>query len=467
MINQNSQFFAILTNVGLAKQANADALGVPWKISQMGIGDANDTDPIPDAAQTRLINEWRRAPLNALGIDPNNPAIIVAEQVIPADVGGKWIREIALYDSDGDMVAVANCAPSFKPLLAQGSGRTQVVRLNMQVTNSSNVELKIDPCVVLATREYVDRMRLQVLGELATHVIRVESSRRLTRDDMGLVLIDAHSGPREITLPLSSSVSTADVLLQRIDNGGTRVRVSTSGIDTIRFHTHLRIEGYPFFVLMGAGDWWHLRSDGQGSWWLIGRFDNTPVGQPVMETTLAFPPGGYGAPNGTLLARAEWPWLWDHAQRSGMLIDDEDYKGREGCWRRGDGKTTFRLPDVRGEFLRILDEKREVDPDREAGGWQDGTWIRTVAQEWTGSDVIDRQYTIGTSYANPDGRISTGIGGPFPAGAVPPSGDGVIAPEVGDNVIRGQSAIDGQYPVNNWIRFRSRNIAYPARIKLI
>lgn len=165
MINQNSQFFAILTNVGLAKQANADALGVPWKIAQMGIGDANDTDPVPSAAQTKLINEWRRAPLNSLKVDPTNSAIIIAEQVIPADVGGKWIREIALYDSDGDMVAVANCAPSFKPLLAQGSGRTQVVRLNMQVNNSGNVDLKIDPSVVLATRAYVDQKIVEELNK--------------------------------------------------------------------------------------------------------------------------------------------------------------------------------------------------------------------------------------------------------------------------------------------------------------
>ncbi|WP_443701224.1 phage tail protein, partial [Pseudomonas sp.] len=166
MINQNSQFFAILTNVGVAKQVNADALGVPWKIAQMGVGDANDTDPIPSATQTKLINERRRAPLNQLKVDPANSAVIIAEQVIPAEVGGFWIREIALYDTDGDMVAVANCAPSFKPLLTQGSGRTQVVRLNMQVSNSSNVELKIDPSVVLATRDYVDSRILEELYKL-------------------------------------------------------------------------------------------------------------------------------------------------------------------------------------------------------------------------------------------------------------------------------------------------------------
>lgn len=160
MVDQNSQFYAILTNVGAAKQANADALGIAWKIAQMGVGDANDTEPTPNASQISLINEWRRAPLNQLKIDEKDSSIIVAEQVIPAEVGGRWIREIGLYDADGDLVAVANCPPTYKPLLNQGSGRTQVVRMNLVVSSSGNVELKIDPSVVLATREWVT-------GELA------------------------------------------------------------------------------------------------------------------------------------------------------------------------------------------------------------------------------------------------------------------------------------------------------------
>ncbi|AZZ76621.1 phage tail protein [Pseudomonas sp. RU47] len=172
MIDANSQFFAILTNVGMAKQANADALGIPWKLTEMGVGDANPNgladppNPVPSAIQTKLLNEWRRKPLNQLKIDPVNPAVIIAEQIIPADEGGKWIREIGLYDADGDLVAVANCAPSFKPLLSQGSGRTQVVRMNFVVSNTGNITLKIDPAVVLATREYVDSRLLDELSRL-------------------------------------------------------------------------------------------------------------------------------------------------------------------------------------------------------------------------------------------------------------------------------------------------------------
>src|SRR5450830_233810 len=165
MIDQNSQFFAILTAVGEAKQANATALGLSWTFAQMGVGDANDTDPIPNRAQTKLINEWRRAPVNQVRPDSANPNIIITEQVIPADVGGKWIRELALYDADGDMVAVANCAPSFKPLLVQGTGKTQVIRMNFIVASTANIVLKIDPAVVLATRFYVDSSIINVLPE--------------------------------------------------------------------------------------------------------------------------------------------------------------------------------------------------------------------------------------------------------------------------------------------------------------
>lgn len=156
MIDRNSQFMAILTNVGAAKLANANALGIPWNLTALGVGDANDTDPVPNANQTKLINERRRAPLNQLRVDPVNAAVIIAEQVIPADIGGWWIREIGLYDADGDLVAVSNCAPSFKPALDQGSGRTQIVRMNFIVSSIANIVLKIDPAVVLATREYVD-----------------------------------------------------------------------------------------------------------------------------------------------------------------------------------------------------------------------------------------------------------------------------------------------------------------------
>lgn len=177
MTDQDSQFFAILTAVGEAKQANADALGVPWTFAQMGVGDANETKPIPSRTQTKLINERRRAPLNQVKVDPKNASVIIAEQIIPESIGGWWIREIGLYDAAGDLVAVANCAPTFKPLLSQGSGRTQIIRINLIVSNTSNIELKIDPAVVLATREYVDTGFLPLKGGTLTGSLNLIESR--------------------------------------------------------------------------------------------------------------------------------------------------------------------------------------------------------------------------------------------------------------------------------------------------
>ncbi|MCE8023669.1 phage tail protein [Billgrantia aerodenitrificans] len=159
MINENSTFGGFLTDIGEAKQANANALGIPWKLTHMLIGDANGTDPVPEHDQTQLINQRHRAAINQLSVDSDNPAILIAEVVLPPNVGGWWIRELGLEDEDGDFVAVANCPPSYKPLLAQGSGRNQVVRMHLVLSNTANVQLKIDPSVVLATRKYVDDQR--------------------------------------------------------------------------------------------------------------------------------------------------------------------------------------------------------------------------------------------------------------------------------------------------------------------
>nr|WP_044068387.1 phage tail protein [Escherichia coli] len=169
-----TKYYAVLTNVGAAKLANATALGVQVEITQMAVGDGNGALPTPNPAQTALVHELRRAPLNTLSIDPNNANQIIAEQVIPEDVGGWWIREIGLFDKDGDMIAVANCAETYKPQLQEGSGRVQVVRMILIVSSTAAVTLKIDPSVVLATRQYVDDQIIQVKAfvdqQLAAHI---------------------------------------------------------------------------------------------------------------------------------------------------------------------------------------------------------------------------------------------------------------------------------------------------------
>ncbi|EEY4447869.1 phage tail protein [Escherichia coli] len=151
------KYYAILTNQGAARLANATMLGSKLNLTQMAVGDANGVLPTPDPAQTKLINQKRIAPLNLLSVDPNNQSQIIAEQIIPENEGGFWIREIGLYDDEGVLIAVANCPETYKPQLQEGSGRTQTIRMILVVSNTEAITLKIDPSVVLATRQYVDQ----------------------------------------------------------------------------------------------------------------------------------------------------------------------------------------------------------------------------------------------------------------------------------------------------------------------
>ncbi|EHD5844568.1 phage tail protein [Escherichia coli] len=158
----STKFYTLLTDIGAAKLASAAALGVPLKITHMAVGDGGGTLPTPDAKQTALVNEKRRAALNMLYIDPQNSSQIIAEQVIPENEGGWWIREVGLFDESGALIAVGNCPESYKPQLAEGSGRTQTVRMVLITSSTDNITLKIDPAVVLATRKYVDDKVLEL-----------------------------------------------------------------------------------------------------------------------------------------------------------------------------------------------------------------------------------------------------------------------------------------------------------------
>ncbi|WP_449100471.1 phage tail protein [Pseudomonas veronii] len=168
MVDVNTQFGGFLTTQGAAKKTNCDALGVPWKLTHMLLGDANGADPVPAPGQTQLVHQVHRAPLNQLYASPTDPNVLIAELVLPPDVGGWWIRELALEDEAGVFSAVANCAPSYKPLLAQNSGRNQVVRMHILTSSTANIQLKIDPSVVLATREYVDTSVIEVFAKADT-----------------------------------------------------------------------------------------------------------------------------------------------------------------------------------------------------------------------------------------------------------------------------------------------------------
>ncbi|WP_249920662.1 phage tail protein, partial [Salmonella enterica] len=174
----SAKFYTLLTDIGAAKLASAAALGVPLKITHMAVGSGGGVLPTPNAQQTALVAEERRAALNMLYIDPQTSSQIIAEQVIPENEGGWWIREVGLFDETGALIAVGNCPESYKPKLTEGSGRTQTVRMVLITSSTDNITLKIDPAVVLATRKYVDdkalELKVYVDDLMAKHLAAVD-----------------------------------------------------------------------------------------------------------------------------------------------------------------------------------------------------------------------------------------------------------------------------------------------------
>ncbi|HBU7183393.1 TPA: phage tail protein [Klebsiella pneumoniae] len=168
---------AILTNAGKSRLAAAALSGEPVRFTDMGVGDGGGTVPAPDPAREGLVNERYRATLNRLVIADKAENVIRAELVIMPQVGGFWLREAALYDADGVCLAVANLPPSYKPLLAEGSGRLQSVNLWIAINNTADVQLITDPTVIIASVDEVNRAKNEakdyadeIVGELDTNI---------------------------------------------------------------------------------------------------------------------------------------------------------------------------------------------------------------------------------------------------------------------------------------------------------
>lgn len=224
-----AKYFAILTNQGAARLANAAALGTRLNLTQMAVGDANGTLPTPDPAQTKLINQKRIAPLNLLTVDPANTSQIIAEQIIPENEGGFWIREIGLYDDDGILIAVANCPETYKPQLQEGSGRTQTIRMILIVSSTSAITLKIDPSVVLATRKYVDDAVIEVKSYVDNKLKEHEQSRNhpdASTTEKGFVRLSS-----EVTSTSEGMGATPKAVKIAMDNANARLAKDRNGAD--------------------------------------------------------------------------------------------------------------------------------------------------------------------------------------------------------------------------------------------
>ncbi|HGT8352876.1 TPA: phage tail protein [Escherichia coli] len=355
------KYYAILTNQGAARLANATMLGSKLNLTQMAVGDANGVLPTPDPAQTKLINQKRIAPLNLLSVDPNNQSQIIAEQIIPESEGGFWIREIGLYDDEGVLIAVANCPETYKPQLQEGSGRTQTIRMILVVSNTEAITLKIDPSVVLATRKYVDdevlELRLYVDDQMRNHIAAQDPHTQyaqkhnptFTGEPKAPTPAAGNNTTRiattafvqaAITALINGAPATLDTLKEiaaAINNDpkfSTTINNALSGKQPLdETLTHLSgkdVAGLLAYLGLGEGS-------------------ALPVGVPVPWPS-ATPPTGWLKCNGAAFSAEEYPEL-------------------------AKVYPTNKLPDLRGEFIRGWDDGRGVDNGRGLLTLQDGAIV--------------------------------------------------------------------------------------------
>ena len=344
------KYYAILTNQGAARLANATMLGSKLNLTQMAVGDANGVLPTPDPAQTKLINQKRIAPLNLLSVDPNNQSQIIAEQIIPENEGGFWIREIGLYDDEGVLIAVANCPETYKPQLQEGSGRTQTIRMILVVTNTEAITLKIDPSVVLATRKYVDdevlELRLYVDDKMRNHI---------AAQDPHIQYAQKHNptftGEPKAPTPDAGNNTTRIATTAFVQAAITAlINGAPATLDTLK-EIAAAINNDPKFsttinnALAGKqpldNTLTHLSGKdvaGLLAYLGLGEGSALPVGVPVPWPS-ATPPTGWLKCNGAAFSAEEYPEL-------------------------AKAYPTNKLPDLRGEFIRGWDDGRGIDNGR-------------------------------------------------------------------------------------------------------
>ncbi|EOU5086578.1 tail fiber protein, partial [Escherichia coli] len=157
MSTTTRKFKTVITDTGAKKLAQAAAPdGKPVRLTHMAVGDGGGTLPTPDSKQTRLVHEVWRHTVNRIILDATHQNRIIAELVIPPETGGFWIREIGVFDEHGDLIAVGNTAESYKPAVAEGSGRAQTFRTILTVSSTATVALTVDNTMVMATVDYVN-----------------------------------------------------------------------------------------------------------------------------------------------------------------------------------------------------------------------------------------------------------------------------------------------------------------------
>ncbi len=386
-----AKYFAILTNYGAAQLANAVALGTQMNISKMAVGDGGGTLPVPDPAQTKLVRETRRAAVNQVSIDEKNPNFIIAEQVIPENEGGWFIREIGLFDDKGGLIAVGNAPETYKPNLQEGSGRTQVIQMVLMVSSTQAITLKVDPSVVLATREYVTKsidaaiqasearaaQTYQQKGDYVTHpYLKLELLKKIDKADIAQQLGNDTGkvvSQNLLTTELGKKAGVADVNGKFDKTGGTisgAVEIKAAGralkmtAPNSDSATYLEFFGGDTSVaFLGFGqngtDNLTFANRKTGVTLRVGTSVSVNGSRVITEEDTQIPVGASVIWNSTAPIPANfWP-------NEGRSFSATDYPELAKVF------PSLRLPDDRGYAIRIADNGRDIDSGRKVGTFQE------------------------------------------------------------------------------------------------
>lgn len=328
----SAHYYTLVTNAGHTRLTAALATAKPVVLSHFAFGDGNGAayDPTPD--QTALRREVWRTEINAIRTDPKNPAWLTVEAVIPARVGGWTVREAGVFDSDGTLIAIAKYPESFKPQLDDGVGKDLCCRMILQHGNVEAVTLKIDPSVVLATRDHVSA---EVAAAMARHAGPGHNPPDASTTVKGLVELATTTEARAGSS--SQLAVTPSGLKAAIDAATIPATTSTPGIVRLATADEVKAGADAEKAITPAA---------------LAQAFPAPVGSVIMHAGQTAPPL-YLKCNGALLSRAVYPELF-------AVI---------GTTFGGSG-STFKVPDLRGEFLRGWDDGRGVDSGRSFGSAQ-------------------------------------------------------------------------------------------------
>lgn len=408
-----SQYFAILTDYGTRAIAHALSQGQPLQLTQFAVGDGNGKAVTPTASATALVHQTHIAPVSAVSLDPRNNKQVIVELTIPENVGGFYIREMGVFDSQNKLIAYANCPESFKPTESSGSGKVQVLRMILKVESSSAVTLSIDNSVIFVTRQQMAPKTITATTQNGfdesghSHEINKASTTQqgITQltNDTGLesesLALTAKAGKK-----LAQLIATVQLALNNYIplnkrssavNSNDENNVATSKAVKTAYDKGVEAKNAADNAQRTANDGVSKANAAQTSANQAksaadtaqrtasdaNNNANTRQLKSELIGEVAFfarttPPNGWLKANGAAVSRTTYAALFSAIGTT---------------FGAGDGRTTFNLPELRGEFIRCLDDGRNVDGGRRLGTSQ-GDAIKTHTinvpnSQWEGNVI--------------------------------------------------------------------------------